>query len=355
MAEAWWAVQYVVTFGGRIPVAWAAVAAIALFVACVLAAIGRLSTHSFGPISGFLFVIWYFALLAVVAEPSDESAWSIVMFYPKAFGLLLVLVFILHVRRAELDADQRRRSRQSTETIVDVPMSVPSVVPGESTQREAPKFSLYLRPFVSTNELPVQFDHGRNTIVAERIDLESILRRSLSGTGRFVAVGRSGDDVLGADRIETAVDWRTRVASLSSRAERIFILPSHHEGTLWEIAWLVRNRRVADCIWIMPECVFRPGRKVVVTVFGINWFYSEGNQTAVDKARQEWCLTTAAVTACGVHLPAYREEGLLFKVDETGQVIASEPLDLCGTLRRVRKVRRIIERLGTSAAWSRAV
>jgi len=136
------------------------------------------------------------------------------------------------------------------------------------------------------------------------------------------------------------------VADLISRAERIFVLPSHHDGTLWEIARLVESRRLANCIWIMPECVFRKGTQLVVTPFSINWFQSEGDQAALEKAKKEWSRATNAVKAYGIHLPVYQEQGLLFKMNDAGQVVASEPLDLRNTLRRVSKVRRIIRRLG---------
>jgi hypothetical protein len=220
---------------------------------------------------------------------------------------------------------------------------------GAQTQGDGPTFSLYLRPFASTNELPVQFDHGRNIIFSERIDLESILRRSVRPR-LFVAIGRTDDDIIGgAGRIESADDWQMRVADLIQRADSIFVLPSHHEGTLWEIAWLVTHHRLAHCMWIMPECVFRKGMQLVVTAFSINWFQSDGNQAAVDAAKKEWSLAREAVRAYGVHLPAYQEEGLLFTMNGAGQVVASEPLNLRNTLRRVRKVRRIIRRLQGAA------
>ena len=346
MAEVWWAVEHFVTVGGRVSIGWAAWASVAIAVASWLVVLGRLSTHSYGPLSGSLFVLWYIALLTfVIAPTSNISVRSIITFYPRAFVALLVLIFILKVRRAELDANQRKRNRRSAEAIARALTQVAVQTPDARTPRNAPKFSLYLRPFASTNELPVQFDHGRNKIIGERIDLERILQLSLVRSGLFIAVGRSDDDIIGADRVESTDDWHARVADLINRADRIFVLPSHHKGTLWEIEWLVKNRRLANCIWIMPECVFRKGTQVVVTVLSINWFQSAGNQAAVDEAKMEWSRATNAVKAFGVHLPAHREEGLLFKMDDAGQVVASEPLNLRNTLGRVRKVRRLIRRL----------
>jgi hypothetical protein len=84
--------------------------AVAIVIACGLVIMGRLSTHSFGPLSALLFVIWYIVFFKWVMPFSDDSTWStwwsMIKFYPKAFAALLVLIFILHVRRAELDADQ---------------------------------------------------------------------------------------------------------------------------------------------------------------------------------------------------------------------------------------------------------
>ena len=343
MADAWSSIQRFVTFGGIIPIVWVG----AIVAACGLVVLGRLSTHSFGPLSALLFVVWYVAFLKWVFIPRllDDSALSTIMFCSKGFVALLVWVFIMNLRRAELEAEQRRRNRRSTEAMADVLRQVMAQTPDAPTERNAPRFSLYLRPFDSTNELPVQFDHGRHTILAERIDLENILRLSLARNGLFVAMGRLDDDIIGADRVEGTDDWQVRVADLISRADRIFVLPSHHEGTLWEIEWLVKNRRLANCIWIMPECVFRRGTQLVVTPFSINWFQSEGNQAALETAKMEWSQATNAVKAYGVHLPAFQEEGLLFTMNDAGQVVASEPLNLRNTLRRVSKVRRLIRRL----------
>jgi len=343
MADVWSSIQHFVTFGGIIPIEWVVV----IVAACGLVVLGRLSTHSFGPLSALLFVVWYVAFIKwVIGGEFDDSASPTIMFYPKAFVALLVLIFIINLRRAELEAEQRRRNRRSTEAMAAALRQVTVQTPNAPTQRNTLRFSLYLRPFDSTNELPVQFDHGRHTIVGERIDLENILRLSLARNSLFVAIGRPDDDIIGADRVEGTDDWRVTVADLISRAERIFVLPSHHDGTLWEIARLVESRRLANCIWIMPEYVFRKGTQLVVTPFSINWFQSDGDQAALEKAKMEWSRATNAVKAYGVHLPAYQEEGLLFKMNDAGQVVASEPLDLRNTLRRVSKVRRIIRRLG---------
>jgi hypothetical protein len=199
MAEVWWGFQHFVTFGGRIPIGWAGVTIVA---ACGLWVLGRLSTHSFGPLSGLLVVIWYIVFLKwAIGGVADHSARSIIMFYPKAFVALLVLLFILNVRRAELDANQRRRNRRSAEEIASALRQVAVQTPDAPTQRNAPTFSLYLRPFVSTNELPVQFDHGRNIIVGERIDLENILRLSLGRSGLWLANCYGRADFTGAAQV----------------------------------------------------------------------------------------------------------------------------------------------------------
>ena len=342
MADVWSFFQHFVTFVGNIPIEWVVV----IVAVCALVILGRLSTHSFGPLSALLFVLWYVAFIKwVIGGEFDESATPTIMFYPKAFVALLILIFIMSLRRAELEAEQRRRNRRSTEAMAAALRRVAVQTPDAPTQRNTPKFSLYLRPFDSTNELPVQFDHGRHTIIGERIDLENILRLSLARKSLFIAIGRPDDDIIGADRIEGTDDWRLTVADLIGRAERIFVLPSHHDGTLWEIAWLVKNRRLANCIWIMPECVFRKGTQLVVTPLSINWFQSQGNQTVLEKAKMEWSQAANAVKTYGVHLPAYQEQGLLFKLNDAGQVVASEPLNLRNTLRRVSKVRRLIRRL----------
>jgi hypothetical protein len=119
-------------------------------------------------------------------------------------------------------------------------------------------FSLYLRPFLTTDRLPTQvlpsehragFD-GR----AEHLDLETILHRALDKRCELVGLGKPTDIADGAARVVVDPEnWQAVVKRMMSEAAFIMLVPSAQPGTLWEVAELQRGGHLTKTIFVMPE------------------------------------------------------------------------------------------------------
>jgi hypothetical protein len=110
----------------------------------------------------------------------------------------------------------------------------PSPVPGRA-------FVLYLRPFGVTGLLNIG-----------GLDFESSMAYNLSPMMPMIALGHPGE-AIGAGRILTTDEhWRDEILRLVDKAERIMLIPSHREGTKWEIAKLKDNQHFGKTIFAMP-------------------------------------------------------------------------------------------------------
>ena len=115
-------------------------------------------------------------------------------------------------------------------------------------------FCLYLRPFASAGAVRVLV-HGSEIGLADKKaryrrsfpsdysvkweDLEAILADAVRPLGSLVALGRPGEQ-FGAGRWQSDDDgWQELVSQLVERAELVFIVPSRHRGTLWELEQLL--------------------------------------------------------------------------------------------------------------------
>ena len=106
-------------------------------------------------------------------------------------------------------------------------------------------FTLYLRPFASTNEIDVETARtiqikggvgaATHLVAADRLEFEAEIEKSLRGIGPLVALGQPLEH-RGAGRIlvEDAV-WREAITALMSASRLIVLLPSSRAGTHWEV------------------------------------------------------------------------------------------------------------------------
>lgn len=143
----------------------------------------------------------------------------------------------------------------------------------------APPFSLYLRPFISTNDvhvpkaileaLSVQGPHVSDTgmgltvtgptsspisvtvgTTPRQTELEGVLRVAVARRAPLICLG-SRLEHTGAGRIEvTDEDWQVAVQRLITAAELIVVAPSKRAGTLWEIELILDSGLVDRCVFI---------------------------------------------------------------------------------------------------------
>lgn len=133
------------------------------------------------------------------------------------------------------------------------------------------RFALYLRPFSSTNRLPVeiedyapcnaltQFVCHQLIEIAEAVaiirleDMESFLAKAWDQNAPLIAIGRPGEH-FGAGRTSVSdALWQERVMQLATRASLIFMVPGETEGTQWEMRTVLDPAFRSKTVWIMPR------------------------------------------------------------------------------------------------------
>ena len=153
-------------------------------------------------------------------------------------------------------------------------------------------FGLYLRSFITTNQLKV-----------EGVDLETQIAHAINQTLPIVALGNPGEHE-GAGRIETTdEEWRREVVRLMDATRLILLLPSDRAGTMWEIEELRRRRLLDRTIFIMPP--------------ELRWRGSRFSAT--------WNRTVAALGDAGFQVPPHFPKGLFFSVDAEGRFLDHAP------------------------------
>jgi len=154
-------------------------------------------------------------------------------------------------------------------------------------------FVLYLRTFGVTGQLNIG-----------GVDFETSMAYNLTPMMPMIALGHPGE-ALGAGRILTTDEhWREEILRLVRNATRIMLIPSHRDGTKWEIARLKEQDHFGKTIFAMPpEIQFGAGR------------YSD-----------EWNRAAAALTSIGLALPLHYASGLLFKLGPDGEIVDHAPL-----------------------------
>ena len=136
---------------------------------------------------------------------------------------------------------------------------------------KVPKFTLYLRPFASTDEIQAQeipavlhATQGFSTLAlsatSAKFELERQIERSVRHIGPLVALGAPLEH-LGAGRIPVSDDsWREAINLLMENARLIFLLPSSREGTLWEVNRILSSDVIKRTVIIDPPNTSRLNR-----------------------------------------------------------------------------------------------
>jgi hypothetical protein len=219
---------------------------LAALIEIVLARVARSNKNWLGDLAQLVGFFFFFAALAII----DSVGASI--------------------RRREQEAAQVRRDYAANQMYRALVAADPTI---SSEQRKQP-YCLYLRPFTSTGDVKiillaqlakrasaniVSYDYpgfGRTSLKRLDViwgDLETELAILLGRAAPLLALGRSAEHI-GASRVQSTEEtWKTDFLLLAEWATRIFLLPSTHEGTKWEIAQIIGNRKlIRKCIFIVP-------------------------------------------------------------------------------------------------------
>lgn len=164
-----------------------------------------------------------------------------------------------------------------------------------------PKYSLYLRPFLSTGKIQItDFEARGVTFIspeAER-DLETVFAEALEPIAPLIALGIQGEQE-GAGRVHTLnKNWQSDFIILAENAKLILLLPSNRSGTLWEIHWILKNKVLNKCFFFMPPQTFKRT---------FDW-------------AQYWKKCLKEIDDIGLKLPPYNKKGLIFNFGENQQI-----------------------------------
>ena len=263
---------------------------------------GKAKKTSYG--AGFFATLFAFAAVAffIGARGMDELGMKVLMYgLAGVSGLVMSLFFGL---RAEKMQDVRDESARS---LLDD--QIRGVRRGE-----IPVFFLYLRSFSSTGKLHVKSHGGWFSLPTPRLflegeftDLEVALGRALEPAGPLIALGLPGEHV-GAGRIKSEEEgWKDDVRLLAKKAQAIFVVPSDHPGTIWEIEWLKSKRQLKKTIFIMPP-------------------KSRGSPRSDFDIRTEWQKAAESLQSLGIAVPEYDKKGMVLTVGGDGGVASARRL-----------------------------
>jgi hypothetical protein len=178
-------------------------------------------------------------------------------------GLIVIIVVFMvgrsWVREKVQQSDQRLRDQRAVQIYDKLKASKPG--------QRAPPYSLYLRPFTSTGHarIPLRSDVYKRGVLAGPTpgiwdpelgqttrykryvtfgDFETELAKLVEPQAPLIALGRTGEQI-GAGRIESDdKDWRVDFELLAEHAKVIFLVPSPHEGTQWEIKSILNDAKL---------------------------------------------------------------------------------------------------------------
>lgn len=205
-----------------------------------------------------------------------------------------ICVGLLQYTTRRLRADEQREAQSSRDEKATQAAAV--AVPQDES------FWLYLRPFLSTGKLVVKnpeysfIPSVSRFTEGEFIDTETLFARVLEPSTKLVAFGRPGEHIGGGRVLATEEEWRDRFANLAERATGILLVPSHREGTLWEMRWLKEHGHLNKCVFVMYPRL------------AAGDFDTCGS----------WNAAQTASASIGITLPNHDQAGMLLLLDDNG-------------------------------------
>jgi hypothetical protein len=301
--------------------------------------IGFYLSKRFGSNIGFVsiflapiyFLYLYWLLQNVFGDSSNYSWWWKILFSLLLFAIQCILLLVSGVEKTILQSQKDSYAENLGEKLFT----------SLNNKQNLFSYSLYLRPFDTTNALHTQKIDGGGDMLSEygqsSLDLEYLLTRISGSNQPLIGLGNPGE-MNGIGRILTSDDhWKEMIKELVKHSQNIFIIPSDHEGTLWEIQLLKEMKMLDKCIWIMPENISRGGFYATLNS-GVPPIYFESKSVNFSES---WEKTAEKLKLYDIQLPAYNQEGMLFKLTPNGKVLISEPLNLRKHLNKIGRLKKI--------------
>jgi hypothetical protein len=216
------------------------------------------------------------------------------------------LLFFLYntVRKRWILRQQAARDHEAASILASI----------EGSSGTSERFALYLRPFTATKNIPTSLpgSYYTDSKFDGLIDFEAILEDAQPDATPLIALGHP-NETYGAGRLTSEDEtWKTKIIELMQGAKTIYVIPSEHAGTLWEISHMQKTQLIRKCIFIMPPTGAAIWRKEEEK----DWTYDE---PFVDEPSQ-WSTTRNALQAVGITLPEYDKAGAMFTITESGEV-----------------------------------
>jgi hypothetical protein len=194
--------------------------------------------------------------------PSTTLGFIVRVFLSAILLVSFLSMFILPIvivqgvgRRVRLHEQRRRQVHRDAYAL-----SVAS-----ARERDTRQVCLYLRPFNSTGHIPLvrrlsaestRMPDGSTIRTGTRTwgDIETILAERLEPELQLIALGRPGEHV-GAGRIAADDNsWQSTFEKVAALADYIVVVPSEHEGTMWEL-----RKLAADPLLLSKTTFIIPG------------------------------------------------------------------------------------------------
>jgi hypothetical protein len=254
-----------------------------------------------------------------------DPAWYIkvlLWFLMVILGYILKIISSAENEHFQLKKDRRTEYLKEKIVKLDDPKNLPS-------------YFLYLKPLAVKQHLDTQ--------TKEHFDLENVLRSALDPIDLIPLENPS--EMIDVEQIFIPnSEWQAKFEKLAINAKSILFIPSYLPDALWEIKWLIENRLLPRCLWLMPET---PGWSNTFVNFEVPTpspiTISEGK--GVYDYSAFWGKTVEAMKVVGIKLPPYQDKGMVFVIDENGTASAFQLLALSPIFFRVRKVRKALRNL----------
>lgn len=245
----------------------------------------------------FIYTGLYFIYSVTLGRSETFNFWQLIIFTAIALPMLAFGKWVVEQQKA---VDQ----------MTDEELVAGLIDPDKDLKLD---FFLYLRPFEITNVYKISTAH-HNLFSAEYWegdeydDIERVVAKTLRPTAPFVALGRPGEHRGAARILTTDEQWQEAIFLLAKKTKLIILVPSYHEGTLWEIDMILKNGWLDKTIFLMPPT-------------NNGWYIC-----SMELPPDTWKKTQGACNALGLFLPDEAPEGLIFRMKSATQGIDKVPI-----------------------------
>jgi hypothetical protein len=232
------------------------------------------------------YFIW--AGIEAVMTGNPPSTMSFLPMLPLVFFPLVAVIFVMIYAISRRKRGEQRVRDEESRALLE------RIRTGESLGR--PLF-IYLRPFSAKEE---------------RTATETLVIQLFEQRGTLVCVHESGF-AYGMGRIAFRDDeWQQGVLEICERATAIVIYPAATAGTLWELGQLSSHDWLARTVFFMPPNIPLHGLSSgLVRLMGSK---QRAQLEELIDLRGSWERVRTRCREIGLELPAYRDEGGLFRI-----------------------------------------